>query len=201
VRDAAQRLKMWDRKMRGDVYAMILAAVKDIALEKMQYYQVVHEYLIDLVKRIVGRYGIEPHLVHEYMWYAQHLWYLTQRYRSQALQIEADACFLFYYYRGRNEQVLRDIAAALGIKISSWDVLLGRLGMSAEMVYSGTKKALQETLHGVEVNPTDTQITYDPSTGLPTEILVTDRITGKAKRITIEYDAAGNPVRIIEEWV
>ncbi|RLC73338.1 MAG: hypothetical protein DRI26_01070 [Chloroflexi bacterium] len=186
--------------MRGDVYTLILNAVKPLALEKFGMYQAVHEYLISLVKDVIAKHGVDYAITQEYMWYAQRLWYLTQHYKGEALQIEADATFLYYFYRGRNEQILREIANRLGIKISSWDTLLGRLGMSEEAIYRGTKRALQETLHGIEVNPANTFYEYDPNTGLLVRIVQEDAITGKKKIIRLVYDQEGRLVSAYEEW-
>ena len=191
---------MWDAKMDPAVYAVYLTRTKDYARLQFMRYQVVHEELIRIVKDVTSRYPSESARQHAYMWYAQGLWYCTQRYKSKALQTEADALFVYFYLLGLNDECLREIASRLGIKISDWLNILGRLPMSQQIIYEGVKKALAETLHKVEVNTTDTQIEYDPATGLPIKITVTDTVTGKTKIIHIEYDAQGNPIRIWEEW-
>jgi len=72
--------------------------------------------------------------------------------------------------------------------------------LSEEIVYKGTKRALAETLQRVETDTTDADLTYDAE-GRLISILKTDKITGKKKKITFEYDAVGNLIRKIEEWL
>jgi len=120
---------MWDAKVKGDIYATQLKAVKPIVLDRVAGYQATHEYLISLVRNVVGQYGTEGALVHEYMWYAQKLWKLTQTYKSNALQLQADALFLWYLARGRDELILRTIARTLGIKVSDTEVIFERIGL------------------------------------------------------------------------
>jgi len=199
-RTSANRARMWDKKMSPTAYAAYLEATKPMALEKIQYYQAVHEHLISLVKDVVCTKGQEPHLIHEYMWFACEIWQATQRYRSRALQIEADATFLKYLYRGRDETTLREIAKRLGIQISDWEVLLGRLVVSEQAVYRGTKRALAETLERVETDLTDAEFVYDAEGNL-VEIIKTDKVTGRRKRIKLEYDAQGNLIKKTEEWI
>ena len=142
-RSSAQRTELWNRKVKGDIYALQLPAVKKLALDRVAMYQATHEYLIDLVRNIVGQIGSEPHLIQEYMWYAQKLWSFTQKYSSKALQIQADALFLWYLARGRDELTLRTIAYSLGIKISKTEDILGKIGRVAILskVAEGTLEA------------------------------------------------------------
>jgi len=128
-RSAFQRTRMWDAKVKGDIYAAQLADVKPLALTRVTEYQLTHEHLISLVRQTVGRFGIEGSLIHEYMWYAQKLWRLTQTYRDEALKLQADALFLWYLARGRNEAILRSIALQVGIKISDTEVIIERVGI------------------------------------------------------------------------
>jgi hypothetical protein len=109
---------MWDAKMKGDIYKTQLEAVKPHALPRVASYQATHELLISTVKQILSRLNSEPHLLQEYMWYAEKMWKLTQQYSSNALQREADALYLWYLARGRSDITLRMVAQALGIKIS-----------------------------------------------------------------------------------
>jgi len=120
---------MWDAKVKGDIYAIQLSDVKPLALPRVMEYQVTHEHLISLVRHTVGKFGIEGHLIHEYMWYAQKLWKLAQTYRNEALKLQADALFLWYLARGRNETILRTIALQLGIKLSDTEVIIERVGI------------------------------------------------------------------------
>jgi len=69
-----------------------------------------------------------------------------------------------------------------------------------EEVYRGTKKALAETLETVETNPMDASLSYDPE-GRLIEIIKTDLVTTKKKRIRIEYDPLGRIKRITKEWI
>jgi len=199
-RTSVNRAKMWDRKMSPAIVATYLESVKPMALERVQWYQAIHEHIISLVKDVLANYPYEAQIAQEYVWYASELWQLTQKYTSVALIIEADAVFLKYKYRGRNEDALREIARRLGIEISDWETILSRLGMSEEMVYRGTKKALQETLERVETDVTDAKFTYDEQGNL-VQIIKTDKVTGRRKKITLEYDIEGNLVKKVEEWI
>ena len=205
TRTVSQRIRKWDAKVRGDVYAEIMKTVKPIALERFSRYQPIHDYLINVVRNVINQYGIDYGIMQEYVWYAQGLWYLTQKYRSKALQVEADATFCYYVFRGRDESILRAIAKRLGIEISDWNTILMRVGirvvpLTEEVVYRGTKRALVETLERVETDLTDIEITYDAE-NRPIEIIKTDKVTGKKKKITLEYDAVGNLIKKTEEWL
>ena len=116
---------MWDAKVTGEDYARILPRVKPQASELVAQYQATHELIISNVKNTLTRLNIESHLQHEYVWYAQRLWKLAQTYKGKALQREADALYLWYLARGRNEVALRAIAASMGIKISSTEDIVG----------------------------------------------------------------------------
>lgn len=155
-RDPIQRFKMWDSKVVGDTYSRQLALVKPLARDKIATYQVIHEQLIDTVKRLTGTYG-EFHLTQEYMWYAQKLWKLTQTYRSNALQKQADALFLWFLAKGLSEITLRSIARSLGIDISSTTEIINRITMpiiaEGTLVADGSEQTVLEytetaTIHG-----------------------------------------------------
>jgi hypothetical protein len=126
IRSAVQRAEMWDAKMKGDIYKIQLEAVKDSALRRVAAYQSMHEQLIATVKRIVAE-SPEPFLVQEYMWFAEKMLKLTQTYGDNALQREADALYLWYLARGRDDYALREVAKSLGINISPIDDILGRI--------------------------------------------------------------------------
>lgn len=125
-RSSARRSELWDRKMSGEVYAMLLPKLKDIALPRVGGYQSTHEHLIATVKSAVERSGENPSLIQEYMWYAEKMWRLTQTYRDKALQMEADALYLWYLVRGRNDLALRTVAKSLGINISPIEEIMDR---------------------------------------------------------------------------
>ena len=131
TRSPALRTMMWDRKMRGDVYEMILDSVKPLALKKVASYQAIHESLIEIVKEAVSRSRSqsehEKSIIQEYMWFASKLWRLSQTYSGQALQNEADALFMWYVTRGRDPYILRTVAQALNIKISPTDEIVQRI--------------------------------------------------------------------------
>jgi len=127
VRSPSLRLEMWDAKMKGDIYKIQLEAVKPHALPIVASYQAIHELLISRVKEILSRFDSESSLLQEYMWYAEKMWKLTQQYGSNALQKEADALYLWYLARGRNDIALRMIAQALGIKISSLEYIVEKI--------------------------------------------------------------------------
>jgi hypothetical protein len=118
VRDPVLRTQMWEAKVKGDIYAQQLEAVKPLALPAVASYQATHEYLISVVKGVLSALGTEQSLVQEYMWYAEKMWKYTQQYGGSALQKQADALYLWYLARGRNDVALRAIAQSLGIKIS-----------------------------------------------------------------------------------
>jgi hypothetical protein len=117
-RNPVQRTQIWDKKMSGEIYATLLPELKKISIDKVASYQATHEYLIATVKQALSSFGTEAPLLQEYMWYAEKLWKFTQHYRSNALQTQADALYLWYLARGRNDLALRIIAQALGIKIN-----------------------------------------------------------------------------------
>lgn len=130
-RSPINRLEMWNRKMNPSVYATVLEKTKPLALPKVAGYQVTHEYIISLVKSALQNYPSEIAIMQEYMWYAEKMWKISQKYKSTALQNEADALFLYYLARGRNENALRTIALAFNIKISSSDIIFERIGVPA----------------------------------------------------------------------
>jgi hypothetical protein len=118
-RSPIRRAQMWDKKMSGEIYATLLPPLKELAMPKITGYQATHETLIANVKSALSNFPSETPLLQEYMWYAEKLWKFTQHYGSQALQKEADALYLWYLARGRNDITLRMVARALGIKISA----------------------------------------------------------------------------------
>lgn len=129
-----QRAKLWEKKMRGDMYTLILDAVKPLAAPKVQMYQAAYQHIVDTVKAIAGARGESPALTHEYIWYALELWQLTQRFKSNALQLEAEGAYLKYMYRGRDRLVLREIASSLGISLPSDEEIFERLGAAVAVV-------------------------------------------------------------------
>jgi len=148
ARDSASRLKMWDKKMNPEIYSEYLKATKPLAIPKVAKYQATHEYLISMVKSILGNYPEEFFILQEYMWYAQKMWKLVQSYSSEALKKEANALFLWYLAKGRNEMVLRGIARALGINIEDTDIIVGRITMKViakgTLVADGTEQTVVE---------------------------------------------------------
>ena len=140
-----QRAKLWDKKMRGDVYTQYLEATKAQALAKVQSYQATYQHILEMVKQILWYRGIETHLVQEYMWYALELWQLTQKYSSNALLKESEATYLKYLYKGRDKLVLREIASSLGIKLSTDEQIFKNLGVEIvvprEVIAEGTLTA------------------------------------------------------------
>jgi len=151
-RSALQRTRMWDAKVKGDIYAVQLSDVKPLVLPHVMQYQVTHESLISLVRHTIGKFGVEGHLIHEYMWYAQKLWKLARTYKDEALKLQADALFLWYLARGRDEAILRTIALQLGIKISETEAIIERVGVPAllkiisrgTLLADGTEQTLLE---------------------------------------------------------
>jgi len=127
TRTAISRFKMWDAKLNPDVVAEHLRNVKAKAREYVMSYQATHEYLIATVKEIIARYGKDYGILQEYMWYAEKMWRLVMQYSGNALQREADALYLWYRVRGRDDTLLREIAHALGVRISSISSILERV--------------------------------------------------------------------------
>jgi len=203
TRSPIERALMWDSKVEPETYTVYLTRVKDIAFRRVLTYQVVHEELIRIVKDTLSKYPQETSKQHAYMWYIQGLWYIKQRYSDKALQIEADALYMYFRLLGLEGSILRELAQRLGITISSDSQILQRANItvvSVDAIYYGTKRALQETLHGIDVNLTDVTYEYDPTTGNVIKITGRDKITGKIKIIHFEWDANGNLIRKWEEW-
>lgn len=119
---------MWESKVDANVYASQLSKTKPLALPKVAQYQNVHEYLIQIVKESITE-PLESNLVHEYMWYASELYKLSLRYTSNALQKEAEAVFVKYLVKGRNEYILRSIANSMGIPLRSVREILAPFGV------------------------------------------------------------------------
>jgi hypothetical protein len=125
-RSSVERAELWDKKMSGDVYATLLPDLKKNAMGKVMSYQATHEYLISIVKSVLSKFGVEAFLLQQYMWYAEKLWRLTQEYKSDALQKEADALYLWHLARGGNDLALRGVAKALGINISTLEEIMDK---------------------------------------------------------------------------
>lgn len=202
---ALQRLKKWDLKLKGSTTAILLEASKPLGRLKETLYQYSYQNILNIARNLTARYPQYVATQQEIVSYLERLWYFIQRYRGEALQVMADATFLYWKARGFDEGLLRDAAAALGINISGWDTLLGRLGLSQEVIYQAMKKALEDagTLRAPEVqqDPIDYKYTYDPATGRITEVLITNLRTGKQRKIIYTYDAQGNLIEAKEEDV
>jgi len=197
-RNPIHRAIKWYKKENPTVIATYIKIGKDLAFDKVLEYQTIHELLIKIVKETINKYPSEVARQHEYVWYAQGIWYSITKFSGKARQIMIDAHYTYYRFLGLNDGALREIAQRLGVKISDMSNIWGRLGLTEEVIYKGVKKALAETLNDVAVNPTITNIEYDPSTGLPVKITVLDKITGKTKTYTITYDEYGNPIKVEE---
>jgi hypothetical protein len=96
-------------------------------MPRVASYQATHETLISTVKNVLSQFPSEAPILQEYMWYAEKLWKLTQQYRSQALQSQADALYLWYLARGRNDLALRVTAKTLGISISPIEEIMDKI--------------------------------------------------------------------------
>ncbi len=143
-RSPSQRARMWDKKMNPEVYSKYLESTRGIAMERVISYQVTHEQLIAMVKRIVEQFGTEGAKTHEYMWYAEKLWKLVQTYTSNALQNESDFLYLYYRCKGNSDIILRAIAQSLGIKISPIEDIINKLGISV-----GVGEVLRKIAEGI----------------------------------------------------
>lgn len=126
-RTVSQRVQLWDKKEDPNVYAVYLEKTKPLALDKFTHYQAVHEELIRIVKECTSKYDTEYSRTHAYMWYAQGLWYISNRYSGETKTIEASALFVYFVILGLNSDLLLDIAHRLGIEIST-KVINERLG-------------------------------------------------------------------------
>jgi len=122
-RPPSRRFEMWDKKMDPGVYSYTLSKTKLIGGPDEMNYQTVFENLLNIVKKILQDTD-EYSNTQAYMWYAEKLWSLTQKYSGPALQKEADALYLWHLARGRNDTVLRIIAKSLGVNISSLESIL-----------------------------------------------------------------------------
>ena len=118
---------MWDRKMSGEVYATLLPKLKELARPRVSGYQAIHESLIATVKNALSGFPSELSILQEYMWYAEKMWRLSTTYSGNALQKEADALYLWYLARGRNDLALRVVARSLGINISPTEEIVDRV--------------------------------------------------------------------------
>jgi len=189
---------MWYRKVDGDVYKLIISRVKDYSFNAVVEYQAHHERIIKIVKNVIDSFGEDPSKKHAYVWFAQGVWYCCQRYKDEALVRETSALYIYWRALGLNPDVLRRIASGICVELPDDETILTKylgiklVGMSEDIVYRGTKRALQETLHGVDVNPTETSYEYDPATGNLTRITIRDKVTGRTKVITFTYDEQGN---------
>jgi hypothetical protein len=122
-RTASERLALWDAKMDGDIYARTLQKLKPLAREGEATYQAEFDRLLAIVKRVLEG-STEFYNAQAYMWYAEKLWSLTQRFSGPALQKEADALYLWHLARGRDDIALRAIAKALGVNISPLETII-----------------------------------------------------------------------------
>ncbi|MEM2284557.1 MAG: hypothetical protein QXL29_08150 [Zestosphaera sp.] len=118
---------MWNAKMKSEVYAEYLKATRPLALPKVAEYQAIHEHLIATLKEILSRFSSEYSIMQEYMWYAEKMWKIVKNYTSKALQLQADALYLWYLARGLNDAALRAVAQALGVKISPVEEIVDRV--------------------------------------------------------------------------
>jgi len=208
-RTVAQRLRMWDRKLEPDTYAVYLTQVKDMARDKFLRYQAVHEYLIKIVKDVVSKHPDETARQHAYMWFAQGLWYCTQRYSDTALQREADSLYIYYLCLGLKDEALREVASRLGVKISPISYIVEKViglkvgVLTSEQVYEGTKQALEEVVEpylrkpDIVMDKVKIDISYDANKNI-SQMTITDKVTGESTTITFTYDAEGYLVSIDE---
>jgi len=145
-RTPSRRFRVWNKKMDADTYSAILPKVKPLASEDVRMYQVVHEDLIKIVKDVLSRNGSEYARLHGYLSFAEKIWYAIQHYSSKALQLEADAYFLLWVYRGYYDEVLREIAKKLGVEISTWDTIMSRLGVTVAVDVEELAEAVADKL-------------------------------------------------------
>jgi len=125
-RPPSRRFDLWDKKMDPEVYSYTLPKTKPIGAPDEMNYQTVFENLLNIVKKILQDTD-EYSNTQAYMWYAEKLWSLIQKYSGPALQKEADALYLWHLARGRNDVVLRIIAKSLGVNISSLESILEKV--------------------------------------------------------------------------
>jgi len=125
-RPPSRRFEMWDKKMDPEIYSYTLPKTKLIGEPDEMNYQTVFENLLNIVKKILQDTD-EYSNTHAYMWYAEKLWSLTQKYSGPALQKEVDALYLWHLARGRNDIALRTIAKSLGVNISPLESILEKV--------------------------------------------------------------------------
>jgi len=142
-RNPINRVIMWDSKLEPETYGRYLVLTKEIARRAFTRYQFIHEELIRIVKQVLSKYPSEVAREHAYMWFAQGIWYITQRYSDKALQKEADALFTYFLFLGLREDALREIAEKLGVKISDYDTLLDPVAMPVSNI---VKRVIDELL-------------------------------------------------------
>ena len=188
-RSPIHRARLWDRKMDGATYAAILDRVKPIALPQFAQYQVVHEHIITEVKRILERYPGESGRAHAYVWYAQGIWYVTQRYKDEAMRKEADSLYLYWYLLGLNSDALREIAWRFGVDVGA---------KITQDCIEGIDEAITLRSPLIYRNPLEMSYDYDPATGRVSKVTIRDLVTNEVLTRTIEYDAEGNVAKIDE---
>lgn len=200
-RSSIGRVRKWDIKLKPDIVAKQLQATKRLGLRSMERYQATYQFIMEAVQEIVAEHTKYVGLHHELVSYMLHLWRCQHRYRGEALQVMVDATFLYWRARGFDEEVLRVAATRLGLKVSSWDVLLSRLGVDMALK-DAFRQALEEasTLRTPTIaqNPLDKKFYYDAE-GRLSKIVITDLVTGKVKTKYFEYDAEGRLIQVREE--
>ena len=124
-RSASHRALLWYRKMDGNVYKMILDRVKEQAFERFLDYQAVHEWIIKKVRETIMKLDPNGNDIYDhtrmqaYVWFAQGLWYISQRYKGNALKREAQALFWYFHQLGLRPEALIAVSNAVGIDIMS----------------------------------------------------------------------------------
>jgi hypothetical protein len=115
----SQRSKRWEIKTRTELLAPVLDASHDLnaRLIKEAYDEIDNVY--SFVAKILDQNGVLANFRIIYRAYAEELWKLKKTYNSNALQTKVDALYLYYLASGLDNFLLRLIAQALGLNVST----------------------------------------------------------------------------------
>jgi len=196
-----KQAKYWEIGTRDDVLFPKLSSRREVMLQAQREHLPQLAYARNLASEVLDDYGVVGAVRTIYLAFAEEIYRIKQQISGKASQIEVEAVAIKYCLYGCDPEIIQSIANIFGYKV--FEIAREKLTwlMSEDIVYRGTKKALQETLHMIDVNLVDKTYEYDPTTGNLIKITGKDIITGKTKIIHFEWDTEGNLKRVWEEWV
>jgi hypothetical protein len=115
----SKRSKRWEIKTRTELLSPVLDASHDLnaRLIKEAYDEIDNVY--SFVAKILDQNGVLANFRIIYRAYAEELWKLKKTYSSSALQTKVDALYLYYLATGLDDFLLRLVAQALGLNVST----------------------------------------------------------------------------------